>query len=239
MNAFAIAGSSFVREHLRTPLTLLLLIAIPALFVLASAAVLGDFARALGGTVAGQAATALGAGWAAAFLAGVLGFFQVASSREADRRLSLAGLGPTRVAAARISAALVLGLVVSAAAFLSLLLRTGVEHPAHAAVAIFAFAAIYIGIGAIVGSLVSDPLEGSILVAFVFMFDVFSGPAMTSGGGLTAVMPTRKAADLLIAAGAGQSSPLGDWFWVALIAAISMSVAFTSFWAASRSRGGP
>ena len=83
---------AFTREHLRTRLNLVLLVTIPAVFVLLAASVLGDFATALGGRLAGQGATTLGAGWAAAYLAGVLGFFEVASSRDADRRLALAGL---------------------------------------------------------------------------------------------------------------------------------------------------
>ena len=112
MSAIAISGADFLREHLRARLTLVMLVAIPALFVVASASVLGEFASALGGSVAGDSASALGAGWAAAFLAGALGFFQVASSREADRRLALAGLGAARVAAARISASVILGVLV-------------------------------------------------------------------------------------------------------------------------------
>ena len=88
-----------------------------------------------------QAATAISAGWAAAFLCGALAFFQVVSSREADRRLALAGLGPWRVAISRIAAALALGLIVSLVAYVTLWLRSGVAHPLHAAAAIFFFAA--------------------------------------------------------------------------------------------------
>jgi len=76
--------------------------------------VVGEFAQALGGTLATRAATSISAGWAAAFLSGALAFFQVSSSRGADRRLAAAGLGPGRVALSRISAALVLGATVSA-----------------------------------------------------------------------------------------------------------------------------
>jgi hypothetical protein len=148
MSGFAEVSGSFVREHLRAPLTLGLLVSIPAFFVLIFAGVLGDFARALGGTLAARSGTAISAGWAAAFLSGTLAFFQVTSSRAADRRLTAAGLGATRVALSRIVAALVLGATVSAAAFVTLWLRSGIGHPLHAAVAIFAFAAIYIGIGA-------------------------------------------------------------------------------------------
>lgn len=231
------ASIAFVREHLRAPLTLTLLVLIPALFVLASAAVLGEFATALGGAVAGASASALGAGWAAAFLAGSLGFFQVSSSREADRRLALAGLGAGSVASARIGASLVLALVVSAAALVTLELREPPAHPAHAAAAVLAFAAIYVGIGAVVGSFISGPLEGSLTVAMIFLVDIFSGPGMTDSGGVAAVLPTRQAAEMLIAAGSGQGSAAEDWGAVALTAAGCIALAFAAFWWAARPRG--
>lgn len=236
MNAIAVSGADFLREHLRARLTLVLLVAIPALFVVASASVLGEFATALGGSVSGDSASALGAGWAAAFLAGALGFFQVSSSREADRRLALAGMGATRVAVARICASIVLGVLVSAAAFLTLLLSAGVAHPAHAFATILIFALIYIGIGTLVGSFVSGALEGSLTVAFIFLIDAFSGPGMSDSGGIAQVMPTRKAADVLIDAGAGQGSPAGDWIAVGLIALGALALAATAFWLSARPR---
>ena len=225
----------FAREHLRAPLTLAMLIGIPIFFVLIFASVLGEFAKALGGTLAGSATTSISAGWAAAFLCGALAFFQVSSSRGADRRLAAAGLGAWRVAVARIAAAIALGITVSAVAYLTLWLRSGVEHPLHAAAAVLAFALIYVGIGAIIGAFVSAPLEGSLLVVLVFSVDVFSGPAMTSSG-LLSYTPTRDAANLLTAAGSGQGSPSGDWIAVALAVAIALAVALSAFWLAARSR---
>jgi hypothetical protein len=237
LSATGPAAVSFTREHLRAPLTLVLLVAIPAFFVLIFASVLGQFADALGGTLQQRSATAISAGWAAAFLSGTLAFFQVASSRGADRRLAAAGLGPTRVAMARIAAALVLGITVSAVAFITLWLRSGIEHPLHAAVAIVGFAAIYIGIGAVVGALVAAQLEGSLLILVVFSLDAFSGPQMTSAGGLGALTtPTRNAANLLIAAGGGQGSPSGDWLGVAAVALGALAVAVAAFWFAARTR---
>lgn len=229
-------GGAFVREHLRAPLTLVLLVAIPAFFVLVFASVLGDFADALGGTLAQRAATSISAGWAAAFLAGTLGYFQVASSRGADRRLAAAGLGAGGVAISRIAAAVVLGVVVSAVAFTTLWIRSGVEHPLHVAVAILAFALIYIGVGAAVGALVRSPLEGSLLVVLVFSIDAFSGPQMTSSGGLAAWTPTRDAADVLIAAGSGIGSPNADWLAMALTAVVALGVALGAFLVAARMR---
>jgi len=227
---------AFVREHLRAPLTLVLLVAIPAFFVLIFASVLGDFADALGGTLAQHAATSISAGWAAAFLAGTLAFFQVTSSRGADRRLALAGLGAGRVAIARIAAALTLAVVVSAAAFVTLWLRSGIDHPLHTAVAIVSFAFIYIGIGAAIGAFVRSPLEGSLLVILVFSVDAFSGPQMTSSGSILAWTPTRDAANVLIAAGSATGSPGGDWAAAAAAVLGALGVAFAAFWFAARER---
>ena len=236
MSGLVDVSGSFLREQVRAPLNLVLLVAIPVFFVLIFASVLGEFAEALGGDLAEQAATSISAGWAAAFLCGALAFFQVVSSREADRRLALAGLGAWRVASSRIAAALLLGAVVSLVAYLTLWLRSGVEHPLHAAAAIFLFAAIYIGIGALIGAFVRDPLSGSLLVVLVFSLDVFSGPAMTSNDGLGNFTPTRDAADLLIAAGGGQGSPAGDWLGAGAVALAALAIALAAFWLAARKR---
>ena len=225
----------FTREHLRTRLTLALLVIIPVLFVLLAGDVLSEFATALGGEDLGARATGLGAGWAAAFLAGALGYFQVSSSREADRRLALAGMGAVRVAGARLLAALAIGAIVSAAAYVTLWVGTGIAHPAHAAIAIAAFAAIYLGLGAIVASVVHDPLSGSLTIAFVFMLDVFSGPGMGNAAGLPT--PSRAAGELLLAAGGGAESPAADWRAAALTVVIALGVAGVTFFLSARERG--
>ena len=237
MSTFALASRDFVREQLRAPLTLVLLVAIPVFFVLVFASVLGEFSKALGGTLQARSATAISAGWAAAFLSGTLAFFMVSSSRSADRRLAMAGLGPTKVALSRIAAALVLGLTVTAVALVTLWLRSGIGHPLHALVAIFAFAAIYIGIGALAGALVSEPLAGSLLVLGVFSIDAFSGPQMTSAAtGIGTYLPTYHAANLLTAAAAGHGSPVGDWRGVAAMALGAIVIALGAFWLAARRR---
>lgn len=235
MSAFAETSGSFIREQIRAPLNLFLLVAVPMFFVLIFASVVGEFARALGGTLASEAATSISAGWAAAFLCGTLAFFQVASSREADRRLALAGLGAWRVAVSRLASSIALGLIVSVVAYLTLLLRSGVEHPPHAAAAIFFFALIYIGIGSLIGAFVRDPLSGSLLVVLVFAVDAFTTPQMTSNGSL-AVTPSRDAANLLIAAGGGQGSPASDWIGAGAVALVGITVGLTAFWFAARKR---
>jgi hypothetical protein len=165
-----------------------------------------------------------------------LAFFQLASSRGADRRLANAGLGPVRVAAARVAASLGLGVTVSAVAFATLWARSGINHPVHAAIAIFSFAAIYIGVGALVGAVVSAPLEGSLLVVVVFSVDAFSGPQMTSSGGIGSFTPTKDAASLLIAAGGGQGSPAADWAGVSAVAVAAIALGMLAFWFVARTR---
>ena len=225
---------AFAREQLRAPFTLALLIAIPALFVVSAAGVLSEFAGALGGSLAGDASVALSAGWAAAFISGALGFFQAASSRDADRRLALAGLGPVRVAVSRIVASVLLSVVAAAAAFAALELRIDVAHPLHAAVAVLAFALLYLAIGVLVGSVIRAPLEGSLLVVFVFLLDAFAGPGMSGSPPAWAV--SQQAADILIDAGTGIGSPTGDWVRLAIVTAGALAAAFCVFVAAARSR---
>ena len=228
-------SGAFAREHLRAPLTLVLLLAIPVFFVFIFATVVGEFAEALGGTLVRQAATAISAGWAAAFLCGVLAFFQVSSSRGADRRLAIAGFGAGRVAISRITAALAIGGTVSAIAFFTLWVKSGIGHPLHGAVAIASFAVIYIGLGALVGTFVKDGLSGALLVMLVFAVDTFSNPQMTSSG-VVSWTPTRGATNLLVAAGGEQGSPSADWIEMAAVALAALAVAVGAFWFAARTR---
>jgi hypothetical protein len=225
---------AFAREHVRAPLTAVLLVVVPALFVVSAAGVLSDFADALGGSLQSDAAVALSAGWAAGFMSGTLGFYQASSSRSADRRLALAGLGPARVALSRLMASMALAFVAAAAAFMALLARTDVAHPAHAAVAVLGFAVLYLGVGVAIGSVVRAPLEGSLLVVFVFLLDAFAGPGMSGSPPPWAI--SQKAADVLMAAGAGVGSTAGDWYRLVGVAAAALVVAFVVFASAARSR---
>ena len=225
----------FVREQLRSPLNLALLVSLPFLFVVAAAGVLGEFADALGGSLVADASTALGAGWSAAFISGTLGFFQVNSSRDADRRLARAGTGPVRVAVGRIGAAVGLALLAAAAAYVALALMVEIAHPWHTAAAIVGFALIYLGVGAFTGCLVRGQLEGSLAVAFIFLLDVFSGPGMTEGDG-SPLSISRSAADVLIAAAIGEGSPADDWIELAAWAGGALLVALAAFVLSARGR---
>lgn len=225
----------FAREQLRAPVTLSLLVALPFVFVVAAAGVLGEFAGALGGSLLADAATSLGAGWSAAFIAGTLGFFQINSARDADRRLALAGTGPVRVAVARIAASVVLAMLAAAAAYAALALKVEIVHPWHTAAAIVGYAVIYLGVGAIVGCAVRGQLEGSLAVAFIFLLDVFSGPGMTEGDG-SPLSISRSAADVLIAAAVGNGSPARDWIELGAWVGGALAFALGAFVFSARGR---
>ncbi|MGE3137917.1 MAG: hypothetical protein AB7I08_07770 [Thermoleophilia bacterium] len=129
---------------------------------------------------------------------------------------------------------MLLALVASGAAFAALELRAGVAHPGHAAAAIMAFALLYLAIGILVGSIVTAPLEGSLVVVFVFLLDAFAGPGMSGSAPPWAV--SRSAADVLIAAGLGRGTAAGEWLELVLVTAGALAVAFGVFVASARSR---
>jgi hypothetical protein len=177
----------YIVEYARRPLNLVLLAVVPIIFVTLSAGAIADFARILGGEAGmGQLAAAT-AGWAAAFLAGVAGFFHVTGSREADRRLAAAGSATTRVVVARVASALALALVAAAGALLALAARGDVVDVGRAVGATALFAVIYLAIGATVGAVVRSEVNGSLIIIFVWIIDVFLGPAM----GRTELLITR------------------------------------------------
>ncbi len=228
----------FLREQLRAPMSVALLVVLPIVFVTTASSVLGEFSRALGGDARGDAATALAAGWSVAFLAGSFGYFQTLASHGADQRFALAGFGPARTAVARLVSALGMVVVVVLAGFVALRVQQEVPHVAHTLLAMTAYACIYLAIGTAVGSVVRDPLAGSLVVVFVFLYDAFSGPGMAapSSGVGTVLEPSRKAGELLLSAGAGSSSPAGDWIGAAVSVAVAIAVALTVFWFAARRR---
>ena len=198
-------------EYARRPLNLVLLVVVPVVFVALSAGALADFAKLLGGDVgSGQLETAT-AGWAAAFLAGVAGFFHVAGSRDADRRLASAGSGTARVVVARLTSSLLLAALATAGALIALVLRADVADLPRAAGATAMFAVIYLGIGAAIGALVRSEFNGSLLIIFVWMFDIFLGPGMgQTDSMLTRFFPTHFPTLVMLDASTTHAGPLGD-----------------------------
>ena len=171
----------FLADYARNPVNLLMLVLVPAAFVAAAAPSLAQIARLLSGARApGSAVQTVAAGWSAAFIAAVAAYFQIRAARAADRRLVLAGLPAGRLAAARAVTGLALAVVASAAALVTLAVRTGIGHPERVVAGTFMFAVIYLAIGALIGALVASPVNGTVLIFFVWITDVMFGPVFGS-----------------------------------------------------------
>lgn len=181
----------FLTDYARNPVNLLLLVVVPVVFVLVAAGSLVDAAKLFGSVNASATATAT-AGWAAGFLSGIAMYFQIAAARDADRGLVIAGLPARRLVMARLLTGLSLAILASAAALAALWLRAGVDDPLRAVAGTLMFAAVYLGIGAAVGALVRNPVNGTVLILFIWIIDVFFGPAMGAGVDkvATRVLPT-------------------------------------------------
>lgn len=214
MTATVLLTRKYLSEYGRRPINVVLIVAVPLIFVTLAAGAIADFAAVVGGVGDTGQLAAPTAGWAAAFLAGVAGFFHVLGSRQADRRLALAGMGPNRIMLARIGSGLVLGLLAAGAAIGALAIRTGITDPFRVVAGTAMFAIIYLGIGVAIGTLVRSEVNGSLVVIFVWMLDVFLGPAMAGGQAwITRLFPSHFVTLVTLNTASGHAGPVGDLGW--------------------------
>ncbi len=203
----------FLTDYLRNPVNLLLLAVVPAVFVVVVAGSMADAAKLLGGP-GGAAVQTATAGWAAAFLAGIAMYFQTAATRDTDRRVVIAGLPATRLVAARLATGLALALFAAAVAVAALAFRTGIDAPVRVAAGTAMFAVIYLAIGTVVGATVPNPVNGTILVLFVWILDVFFGPAMGARDwAATRGLPTHFVTLWMVDLPSGHAGRIGDLGW--------------------------
>jgi hypothetical protein len=230
----------YLVDYARRPLNLALLVVVPLVFVTLSAGAIADFARLLGGSASIGQLEAATAGWAAAFLAGVAGYFHVSTSRAADRRLAVASSATAPVVAARLTSTLALATVAGSGALLALVVRTDVADLGRAIAATAMFAAIYLGIGALLGALVRSEVNGSLLLVFVWMFDVFFGPAMGRTDTLiTRAFPSHFPTLVMLDATTTHGGPLGDLGAALAWTGGGLALAFTVLLRTTRASRGP
>ncbi|HEX5995149.1 MAG TPA: ABC transporter permease [Jiangellales bacterium] len=203
----------FLTDYARNPVNLVLLAVVPIVFVVVVARTMADAAFLLGGA-GGPAVETATAGWAAAFLAGIGMYFQTAATREVDRRVVTAGLPPWRLVAARLLTGATLAAFASAVALVALAARVGVDAPLRVIAGTLMFAIIYVSIGAVVGSVVTSPVNGTVIVLFVWILDVFFGPAMGAADRLaTRGLPTHYVTLWMVDLPSGHGGRPGDLGW--------------------------
>lgn len=224
----------YLAEYARRPLNVVLLAVVPVTFVTLSAGAIADFADVLGGFTDLGTIEAATAGWAASLLAGIAGFFHVTGSRDTDRRLAAAGAGTVRVVAARLASAFGLAAVAGTGALAALALRTGIADSPRVIGVTFLMALVYLGIGSTVGALVQSEINGSLIVVFVWMFDVFFGPAMGGTAGIIRIFPLHYPTLVVTDVASGHSGPLGDLGLSALWAVAALAIGAVALVATTR-----
>ncbi|MFE6511520.1 ABC transporter permease [Nocardioides sp. NPDC057767] len=199
----------FLRDYARNSTNLVVLVLVPVVFVLVAADSLADAARLLGGD--GTALEQATAGWAAGFLAAVAMYFQVSAARDADRRLLLCGARPRTLVVARLLTGAILAVVASAVSLAVLALRQPLDHPGRLIIGTTMFALVYLGIGAAVGAIARDPVNGTVVVLFVWILDVFFGPTLSSSdSAVTRLLPTHFISLWVADTPSGHAAWLGD-----------------------------
>lgn len=217
----------FLADYARTPVNLLMLVLVPVVFVLVAAAPLADAAKLLGGAGGGPPVETATAGWAAGFLAAVAMYFQVASARDTDRRLVIAGMPASRLVAGRLVTGLILAVLASAAALATLALREGIDAPARVAAGTLMFAVIYLAIGAAVGASVRNPVNGTVLIMFIWIIDVFFGPTLSSADQVfTRGFPTHFTSLWMVDLPSRHGGQVGDLGWSLTWTLGAVAVAF-------------
>ena len=227
----------YLAEYSRRPVNLALLVLVPLIFVVLAAGQISDFAKIVGATADPAQLAAPTAGWAAAFLAGVAGLFHVLGSRNADRRLAIAGMSPLQITAARLGSGIFLALLAAGASVAALAFRTGISDPARTIAGTVMFAVIYLGLGVAIGSMTKSDVNGSLLVIFIWMLDVFLGPAMAGSDiWITRLFPSHYVTLVMLDTSSGHSGPIGDLGWAVLWTTGSLALAATVFTTATTKR---
>ena len=159
-------------EFRRQPLQVVLLLALPPLVVEAYGRAMASFpALPFLSSMPATLGRINGAAFAAAFLAGLVGLFQVVAAVEADERLELAGYGRLELFARRFLTVLVVSLLAAGTSLAALAWQVDVAAPVAAYGALALGAGLYGLVGMLIAVVLPRELEGSLVLVFVADFD--------------------------------------------------------------------
>lgn len=161
-----------VRELTRQPLTLLLLVVLPPVVTELYGVAVASFPQSP--TLSAAPATVgriTGSLFAVAFLAGIVGLFQVISARHGDERAEIAGFPRGLMLGARLVTMVLVAVAGATVAFVVLAWRVAVAAPLVAFGALVVAGLVYGLLGVVVGSILPRELEGSIVLVFLADLD--------------------------------------------------------------------
>jgi hypothetical protein len=220
-----------LREFARQPTTLGLLVLLPPVAIEVYGLALESFPDlpALG-TDPATAGRITGTLFAVAFLAGLIGLFQVIGARNGDERLALCGLPRSTLLLTRIVALLIVAGVGTIVAFGVFAWRVDVAAPVLAFGVLAAAGLLYGLIGVLVGTLLPRELEGSLVLVFMADLDNVLSSGLFDVGAVAEFAPLYHPHELFTAAvldgelAAGHLVPTAAYVAVLLVAAF---VAYT------------
>lgn len=126
--------------------------------------------------------------------------------------------------------------MVSTAALLALLVRTGIDEPGRVIAGTLMFAVIYLAIGALVGTLVRNPVNGTVVILFIWIMDAFSDPARSPDRVATRGLPTHFLTLWMVDLPSRHGGRLGDLGWALVWTAGALAIACLCSPGAPRSR---
>jgi hypothetical protein len=219
-------------DYARRPLNVMLLVAVPVVIVVALGGELASMSKLLSTTAKPLHLETATAGWAAAAVAGLAGFFQVVSSRAPDRRLAATSVrSASSVLTGRLVAAACLAGAAAGSALVALAAHGGLADPGRAIPIVAMVALLYAAIGVVVGTLVRSEMNGALIVSVIWMLDVFVGSGVGGSTGLfTRLFPLHFPTMILTSQAAHHAGPVGDLGWsliwttaLSVIAAVRLS----------------
>jgi len=204
--------SSAIREFVREPVNLALLVALPPAIVVSYGSMMSAFPELPYMSSSPETLGAVaGTLFVAAFLPGVIGLFQVISARRADERLSLTGFPRATLFCARLLAVAVASLLTASISLVVLTTRTDVAALPAAFGTLVLVGVLYGLVGMLVGAVLPRELEGSLVLIFVADVDeaLASGIVQTDGA-FAKLFPLHYPHELFQAAVEGSGVATGD-----------------------------
>jgi ABC-2 type transport system permease protein len=191
MSATAAATRAHLWEFARHRTTTVMLLALPPTVILVYGAAMGSFpGLPFLGRDPATAGRVIGAAFATAFLAGLVGLFQAIGARGSDDRLEIAGFPRLALLVSRVTTTVVIATVAAGVSLAVVAMGTEVAAPGRALLALLSGGLIYGLVGALVGQVLPRDLEGSLVLVFLADVDTaLSSGFFESGTGLTAWFP--------------------------------------------------
>ena len=222
-------GTTFemgLREYARMPVLLVLLLFLPAYFVLVFTAVMPDQPVLIDVPVQGRLPVSMSSmtavlmtPMASALISGVAGLFLMQSARAVDGRLSLSGVRPASILAARFSVLAVVAVTAGIVSLAVLSLTVVPERVGWFLAATVLTGSLYGGIGVVVG-LVLNRLAGVYVLMFGPLLDIFvaQSPLATDTPAIAPFLPSHYPMKLAFdAAFTAQVDPGNAWLGAAAL----------------------